>query len=542
MKNKSALDFSDRAKGFADLENDVFDVLVIGAGITGCGIARDAAMRGLRTALIDAGDIGAGTSSRSSKLVHGGLRYLAQGQMGVVREAANERRILRRLAPHLSLTNDMVVLAESKSHMTLLKAALWTYEKMGKVDKNERHVIWHKKQLKEKEPAVRSGKLAGAVVYPEYLTDDSRLTLANARSAAAYGAVIVTRARAESIIMEQGKAVGAVVKSTLSSDSHGADVRSRIVVNAAGPWVDLVRRFEDKAAASKLQLTKGIHLVFNRERLPFHRSIVWNSPDGRGLFAVPRGNFVYIGTTDTFYADPEYWPEITVEDITYLMDSANSVISGAPLTSSDIVSLWSGLRPLLEVKGKKPSEMSRRDEVMEGTGGVLSIAGGKLTSYRSMAARMVDLCEKKLKRKSCTSKTADEPLPGGDWVGSINDLQDKVQQLGMDNNEAERITRLYGGEALDIFQSGWGPAVEAEYAVKCEGALTLKDYWVRRSSRAWFNKDGGMDSLAPAADAMAAHLGWSEAERLEQIESCRRQRTDDMAILNNMNQKKRLHA
>jgi len=534
MKDGTALDFSDRPGRFAALETEMFDILVIGAGITGCGIARDAAMRGLRTALIDAGDIGSGTSSRSSKLIHGGLRYLAQGQMGVVREAANERRVLRRLAPHLSQTNPMVVLAGSKKSMAILKTGLWTYEKMSKVDRHERHESWKRKKLKELEPAVCSENFEGAVVYPEYLTDDSRLTLANARSAAAHGAVILPYARAEQLTMENGKVVGASVRGTLKSESLSATVRAKVVVNAAGPWVDAVRRMENPDAKAKLQLTKGIHLVFKKERLPFQRSIVWNAPDRRGLFAVPRGEFVYIGTTDTFYADPEYWPQITPEDVSYLMDSLNTILSGDPLTTADIVSTWSGIRPLLGTKGKKPSEISRRDEVIEGTGGLLSIAGGKLTSYRSMAVRMVDICEKKTGKPHTPSTTAEEPLPGGDSAVSINTLVEKVQELGLSIIDAERAVRLYGSEALELFKSGGGPAVEAEYAVKVEGALTLEDYWVRRSSRAYFDDNGGLDSLEPAASVMATHLGWSDEERQEQIDTCRNQRATDMALLNSL--------
>jgi len=534
MNRTGALDFRDRGGLFRDLERETFDVLVIGAGITGCGIARDAAMRGLLTALVDAGDIGSGTSSRSSKLVHGGLRYLAQGQLKVVREAANERRILRRLAPHLSQTNPMVVLADTRKHLALLQTALWTYEKMGHVDRHERHEVWKLEQLGELEPAVNAERLAGAVVYPEYLTDDARLTLANARSAAAHGAVVVSRARVNEIIMENGRATGAVVKGTLPGESLGARIRARVIVNAGGPWVDCIRRMENREAPTRLQLTKGIHLVFKRDRLPVRRSIVWNAPDGRSLFAVPRGSYVYIGTTDTFYAEPEYWPSITGEDVAYLLDAANRMIAGSPLSAADIVSLWSGLRPLLAAKGKTPSEISRRDEVMEGRGGILSIAGGKLTSYRSMAERMVNQCETRLQRDPHPSPTAGEPLPGGEIGGSLAKLQQQVLALGLNPEAAERATRLYGNEALQVFRSGSGPEVEAGYAVTVEGALTLEDYWVRRSARAWFDADGGLAALEPAARAMGSVLGWSGAEQERQVEACRLQRINDMTVVNQL--------
>ncbi|NQU65485.1 MAG: FAD-dependent oxidoreductase, partial [SAR324 cluster bacterium] len=209
MLKSTALNLTDRQQSFAELGAETFDVLIIGAGITGCGIARDAAMRGLRTVLIDAGDIAAGTSSRSSKLIHGGLRYLAQGQVSVVREAANERRTLRRIAPHLSQTTFMVIPTHSKKGTPGLRAAMWAYKKLGKVDRAERHQVWGLKRLQTEEPAVVSASCNGAVVYPEYLTDDTRLTLANARSAAAHGALVVTYAAVERLIMENGIVAGA---------------------------------------------------------------------------------------------------------------------------------------------------------------------------------------------------------------------------------------------------------------------------------------------------------------------------------------------
>ncbi|MBT4641909.1 MAG: glycerol-3-phosphate dehydrogenase/oxidase [Deltaproteobacteria bacterium] len=531
MLKSTALNLTDRQQSFAALGAETFDVLIIGAGITGCGIARDAAMRGLRTVLIDAGDIAAGTSSRSSKLIHGGLRYLAQGQVSVVREAANERRTLRRIAPHLSQTIPMVIPTSSKKATAGFRAVMWSYEKLGKVDKSERHEIWDLEQLQTEEPAVVKGKHNGAVVYPEYLTDDTRLTLANARSAAAHGALVVTYAAAEQLLMENGIATGAEIRSTLPGHNQQVLVQAKIVVNAAGPWVDIVRQMEDSKAKKKLQLTKGIHLVFSQKRLPVRRTIIWNAPDGRSIFAVRRGEFVYLGTTDTFYPQPNYRPEITREDINYLLDSANQIFDIEPLTTEDVVSLWSGLRPLLGSEGKSPSEISRRDEVMKGPGGVTAIAGGKLTSYRSMASRLVDLCEKQLGCKPTPALTEKEPLPGGDFKESLAELTAKVASLGLSPLEAERAARLYGSEALELFARDKGPAVEAAFAVTHEGALTLEDYWVRRSSRACFDQNGGMDTLEPAANAMADLLGWTGEERNRQIDVCRQQREEDLKLL-----------
>ena len=532
MTNKPELDARQRSQHLTALQREKFDVLVIGAGITGCGVARDCAMRGLKVALVDAKDIGAATSSRSSKLIHGGVRYLAQGQMTVVKEAATERRIIRQLAPHLSLTNPMVVLARKRTSLAKLRAGLTIYEKMGQVDKAEKHVIWDNDELSAHEPSVNLSHLVGAAVYPEYQTEDSRLTLANARSAVAHGATVVTYAAVEKILIENGKAIGAVLRNNLSDNGEPFEVRAKVVVNAAGPWVDAVRIMEAQQAKRKLQLTKGIHLIFTRERVPMEGTVCWQGPDKRGLFAVPRGRFVYIGTTDTFLPEPDYWPEITREDIDYLRDSFNTTLNIEPLTDNDIVGLWSGVRPLLGEEGKKPSEISRRHELLIGPGDVVTVAGGKLTSYRSMAKRVGDRCQKTLGFKPSPPKTDQEPLPGGDFGETYEKLKEKVAALGIESGEANRLAQLYGAEALTLFSDSSGPALEADFAVKVEGALTLEDYWVRRSARSNFDKNGGMDALEPAAEVMKNLLNWTDTEKIDQIEHCRNRRHQEMSILN----------
>jgi glycerol-3-phosphate dehydrogenase len=527
----TALNFTDRIAGFKALEGEKFDILIIGAGITGCGIARDAAMRGMRVALVDAADIGAGTSSRSSKLIHGGIRYMAQGDLGVVREAATERRILRKIAPHLSLTTLMVVPARSKASLSALRAALWSYEKLGAVDKHERHLVWDMDRLKAEEPYVSGENFVGAVVYPEYLTDDFRLTLANARSAAGAGAVVVTYAVAKEIIIEKDKAMGAIVKSTLPGDENMARVRSRLVVNAAGPWVDAVRLLEDSGAGRKLQLTKGIHIVVSRERLPIRNTITKGTKDKRGVFAIPRGRFVYIGNTDTFYPEPVYSPEISREDIDYLIDNISAAFKTAPLKYEDIIALWSGLRPLLGEVGKKPSEISRRNEVIIGPHGMMNIAGGKLTSYRSMAERLVDQAENRLGLKHCQAPVSDKPLPGGDFTGTFGELKSRIEGLGLDSHEAERAAMLYGSEAPLIFVKDRGIDDEVRFAVLNEGALTLEDYWMRRSARARFDTDGGLASLEGASKRMGKLLKWSRSERRRQVEACKAIRNFEMEAI-----------
>jgi glycerol-3-phosphate dehydrogenase len=530
QQRKDALDLRDRRASFQALRDEPFDVLVIGAGITGCGVARDAAMRGLRVALVDARDIGAGTSSRSSKLIHGGLRYLAQGDVFVVREAAVERRTLRTIAPHLAQTMPVVFPVGGKLELAKVRTGMWTYEKLGNVDPHERHEIWEPDQLEEREPCMVPGKISAAVVYPEYLTDDFRLTLGNARSALAHGARVVTYGSAVRMIEEEGRVVGAVVRGTLPGESEESEVFARVVVNAAGPWVDAVRRLEDRKAKKKVQFTKGIHLVVPRARLPIRHTIIMATSNQRSIFAIPREGVIYIGTTDTHYPDAKYWPEIDREDVDYLLGPVNQTFRVEPITDQDILAAWSGIRPLLRAEGKKPSEISRRHEIMDGPGGVLTVAGGKLTSYRSMAERVVDRCEERLDRRPQPPATAEEPLPGGDFSGTFEELGSRVEALGLAPEEAERATRLYGNEAFDMFSEDTGLAAEVRQAVLREGALTLEDYWFRRSARARFNTEGGLPDLEKAAACMGEMLGWTQDEKRRNLEDCRSKQALEMSF------------
>ena len=502
---------------FARLEGQTFDLLVIGGGVTGAGVARDAAQRGLSVALVEAGDFASGASSRSSKMIHGGLRYMAQGDLGLVGEAATERKAVEHIAPHLTRQTPFVIPAKNAAVIAKLRAGMWAFEKLGSVPKDRRHEVWSRADLEAREPALRRDDLFGAVVYPEYLTDDARLTLANVRSAVADGAEAMNYAPVIEVIVEDGRATGVVVGDGLKDRSARARVRARVIINAAGPWVDALRGLEAATAPTRLSLTKGVHLVTPRSRLPVSRTVIYPAADRRSVFAVPKGDVTYIGTTDTFHPKAEHWPEITGDDVRYLLDATNARFDIPPLRPQDLVSAWSGLRPLVAQEGKSASEISRKDEVWTGPGGILSIAGGKLTAYRRMAERIVDMAEEALGRTPTPSRTADTPLQGGDV-----DVAAARAACGPDG---DRLVGLYGADAPDMAAAGGGPAVEARHAVLCEGAVTLEDYWVRRSARAWFDADGGVAALAPAAEAMAPLLGWSQAEIAREIAGCVARRT-----------------
>ena len=532
----SFLDLRDRTAMLERLRAETFDVLVIGAGITGAGIARDAAMRGLRVALVEAADFASGTSSRSTKLVHGGLRYLAQGDVGLVREAATERAHVQRIAPHLAIVTPVIVGARSRLQLTKLRAGLWTYEKLGGVMHDEQHEVWDRARLARDEPVLRNAELAGAIVYSEYITDDARLTVANVRSAHAHGAVVANYVPVVSLLREGDQVVGVCIADALgdscaaegqqaggSMTNAAAEVRARVVVNATGPWADVLRHMEASGSGNRLQLTKGIHLVVPKAKFPLRHMAIVDAADGRGVFMVPRGEYVYLGTTDTFYPNAVHWPEITQEDIDYVLAAVARNSTLAP-QRDDVVAMWAGIRPLIAQSGKKPSEISRKDETMVGSGGVISIAGGKLTAFRRMAERVTDLCEQRLGRSVSASGTADDALPGGDIEGSLDALRSRVLAQTGDAASAERLTRLYGAEAAQVTANG-GLMVdvvvgEVEQALTREGAIRLEDWWVRRAARAWFDNESA--ALVRGADEFAARLGWSEERKATEIERCKR--------------------
>ena len=524
------LDLRNRDRLFADAERGRFDLAVIGGGITGAGVARDAAMRGLKVILLEAHDFAAGTSSRSSKMIHGGLRYLAMGDLALVREAASERKIVEAIAPHLACETPFVIPARSAGAIARLRAGMWTFERLGAVPKQRRHQLWSKAELEAAEPTLQTAGLAGAVVYPEFLTNDARLTLANVRSAAAHGAVVLNYARAEALVIEVGKVAGVTIADTApEAGGRRSRVTARLVVNAAGPWVDEVRALEDVAAPPRLELTRGIHLVVPRARLPISRTIIMTAADRRGIFAVPKGAVSYMGTTDTFYPHPEAWPAIGAEDVAYLLATTAAAFRIAPLTADDITSAWSGVRPLVAQGGKSASEISRRDEMWTGPAGMVSIAGGKLTAYRQMAERVVDEVEKALGRKVTGCRTAKTPLVGGDFEPGA--VRRALLSRGVPELRAERLMELYGDEAEAIESAGGDPPAEATHAVTAEGALTLEDYWVRRSARAWFDPDAGVAALPSAAEAMAALLGWSAGRTQAEIDACALRHGADMAAV-----------
>ncbi|MEQ8859814.1 MAG: glycerol-3-phosphate dehydrogenase/oxidase [Pseudomonadales bacterium] len=516
----------------ATLAGQRVDVLVIGGGITGAGAARHAAQCGLRTLLLEAGDFAAGTSSRSTKLIHGGLRYLAMGDVALVRESALERKSLLAMAPHLTEPRWMLVPARRRRDYLKLRVGIGLYEWLGAVPREERHRNWNRQALAEGEPLLDRERLPWACVYREYLTDDARLVLGTLRGAAAHGASICNYVR---VLAVAESASGSTA--TVLDERSGAtfEIGARCVVNAAGPWVESLLPADPDASGPRLHLSKGVHLVVARERLPVRHMVMMTAADGRPVFAIARAGVTYVGTTDTTHqGGPEHWPEVSASDIGYLIDTVNAHFASVAMTDRDVLASWAGLRPLINQPGKAAREMSRRDEIWR-RGTLVTVAGGKLTGFRKMAEAAMAAVAEVLKR-DLTMPTPLEPVAGGD----IEDVEVLIEEVGrhyqVDARVATRLVRLYGsevGQVLGQRPRPLSPSVYAEevyWALDVEGARTLEDVVYRRLRAAWFLPDEVAQVVERVATLLSEHFDWSEGERLAQIAAVRRRLADELAF------------
>lgn len=483
------------------LKSNRVDLIVIGGGITGAGIALDAVMRGLQVALLERVDFAFGTSSRSTKLIHGGLRYLKQLEFGLVKEVGSERAIVHKLAPHLVIPEKMLLpLYEGKQMgYWLTSLGLKLYDFLANVRESDQRRMLTRAQTLKAEPLLNPTGVKGGAIYAEYRTDDARLTIEIIKTAARHGAYIANYAEVTDFILEGDHVAGVHVKDMRTG--AGFNLLGKAIINAAGPWVDDLRERNHSRQGKRLHLTKGVHIVFDRKRLPIQQSIYFEVGDGRMIFAIPRDRFTYVGTTDTGFEGQKDDPGITPDDAIYLVNAVNSVFPSAELTLGDIRSWWSGLRPLIHEEGKSASELSRKDEIFESPSGLLSIAGGKLTGYRRMAERVVDLAVERhfSERRLNACNTRHVPINKvsfQDYEDVRRFQADLIQRNAGWAEEIPRLVALYGSEALNILNglpqdrqvsSLW--LAEREYCTRHEMVIDPEDFLIRRSGLLYFGCD-----------------------------------------------------
>jgi glycerol-3-phosphate dehydrogenase len=527
----------DRSATLQALAREVFDLIIIGGGITGAGVAREAARRGLRVALLEGADFASGTSSRSSKLIHGGLRYLERGEVTLVRKTALERKEIYRAAPHLSEPRWMVMPTLGRTMLYSLRLAVTTYEQLGAVDRKDGHRAWSGSTLAEEEPLLDRSVFAHALAYREYLTDDARLVLANMRSAVAAGAVVLNHAPVVGLLRSGDRAVGVEARCSLTNET--VEVRGRVIVNATGPWVEALQKLENPQAAPLLHLSKGIHISIPASKLPIRNLLVLTAKDKRRIFVLRRGDVVYIGTTDETYSRAEIWPKIELEEVEYLLEPIPRHFTCGPLQPTDVVGAWAGLRPLIADPTKKdPTELSRRDELLLGPLGIISVAGGKLTGYRGMARRVLESVAERLGRPLAEPAQADdEPLPGGDFDGDLEALANRLAAHGLDERTSARLARLFGAEAEQVLALGAQPIYpdsgcvdgEVRFAIEQEGAANLEDLLYRRTRLPLYGLDP-RKAIEPLATRMAVVLGWDAERQKRDIEHANGRLDDDLGF------------
>ncbi len=538
MQDAPAISTLARSATIDRLEREHFDCVVIGGGITGAGIAREASLRGLSVALLEAEDFGSGSSSRSSKLIHGGLRYLAMGDVALVRSTALERKEIFRLAPHLAERRWLVVPTRSRAGLFKVRAGITTYEKLGAVEGEDLHRNWSRRDLEREEPLIDRSTYKYACVYREYLTDDAHLVLANLRAAVACDAAVLNHTPVDAIVQDAGIARGVQAACRLSGRRF--EVRGRCVINAAGPWVEAVRRLEDPSAASLLHLSKGVHICLRAERLPVSNMMIVNTQDRRSVFVIPHGRVVYVGTTDTTYRPGyEVWPAIELEDVEYLLEPLDRFFRVDPIGPDEVVAAWAGLRPLIAQPGKKPQELSRREEVLVGASRMVSVAGGKLTGYRPMAREALECAAESCDLRLPPRPDEEPPLPGGDFDGDLAALAARVVlETGVSRECAERMVRIYGTETETVLALGASPLApgsdavlgEVDWAIEREGAATAEDVLYRRTRTALYDPDARESAVGPVVSRMAERLGWSEMQRQEQAAQVHARIAADLAF------------
>ena len=522
---------SERATSFDRLGREMFDVVVIGGGVVGAGAALDAVTRGLSVALVEARDLASGTSSRSTKLFHGGLRYLEMFEFGLVREALHERELmLTKICPHLA--KPVSILYPLTRHLVerpYVATGLIMYDTMGGARSVPRHKHLSKAAALRLVPGMRPDALVGGVVYYDGQVDDARHTMTVARTAASYGAVIRTSTQVIGFLKESDRVAGVRVRDVETGAE--TDVRARVVINSTGVWTDELQRLSGGRGRFRVQASKGVHLLVPRDRITSESGIILRT-EKSVLFVIPWKSHWIIGTTDTDWNLDLAHPAATRADIDYILDHANKVLA-VPLGHDDIEGVYAGLRPLLAGESEQTSKLSRTHAVARVAPGLIAIAGGKYTTYRVMGADAVQACAEDLPGRINPSCTEDVPLLGADGYQALVNQADRLAaQHGVHPYRIRHLLDRYGSQIHDVLAPaaadpallqpipGAGDYLQAEalYAVTHEGALHLEDVLARRTRISIEYAHRGTESMQRVADIMAPVLGWTGAQTAREVE------------------------
>ena len=529
-----------RDKKLSSLESENFDLLVIGGGITGAGIALDAVSRGLKVALVEQNDFASGTSSKSTKLIHGGLRYLKQFDFWLVKEVGSERAIIHKLAPHLVVPDKMIlpIIENGTYGAWLTSIGLKIYDILANVEGDDKRLMLDKKTTLKKEPLLPEGILEGAGFYAEYRTDDARLTIEVLKTAVRLGALAINYCGITKLDYKDGLIIGAQAVDSISKNKIA--IKAKYVVNATGPWVDTLREDLDPQAnrSKSLQLTKGVHVVFPFEKLPVKQSVYFDVPDGRMIFAIPRGKVTYVGTTDTKFEEAPETVKVELVDALYLVKAVNNMFPDIELKIADIISSWAGLRPLIYEEGKSAGELSRKDEIFESNSGLISIAGGKLTGYRKMAERVVDKVSKRaekqheMKLKEVQTEKLDlteDPFKNHKAVKAyVKKILPRWKAYGFDKKDINSLVHRYGRQTDAIFnrfkelseQESEIRLAKAElwFGIHHEMISKPLDFFERRTGKLYFDPLQ-LDQLKdPILNEFAEYFNWDKTTFKEEKE------------------------
>ncbi|MBC2215267.1 glycerol-3-phosphate dehydrogenase/oxidase [Listeria welshimeri] len=525
-----------------NLQEEKFDLVIVGGGITGAGIALDATTRGMNVALVEMGDFASGTSSRSTKLVHGGLRYLQQFEIKEVADLGKERAIVYENGPHVTTPEWMMLPFHKGGNMgkTTASFGIRLYDYLAGVKKNERRKILSAKETLAKNPFVKKDGLKGSGYYVEYRTDDARLTIEVMKKAVELGANAINYTKAEHFLYDDNKqVVGVTVTDRLTGKAY--DIKGHRVINAAGPWVDKVRKLDYATNNKHLRLTKGIHLVIDKKKFPMEQAVYFDTPDGRMVFAIPRDKKVYVGTTDTVYDEAVINPKALESDHNYVIKAINYMFPDVHITEKDIESSWAGVRPLIYEEGKDPSEISRKDEVWFSESGLITMAGGKLTGYRKMAEKLLDDVSKTLTKETGKKykpvQTKHLPISGGD-IGGSEQLESFLSKKAKEGNnrfgwtleEGRELAKRYGSNIDQLFtyaqehkeqeESTLPNSLYAElrYSIQHEAVTTPIDFLLRRTGYLLFDMPYLLEWKDAVIDEMAKQFHWSDEVKQTYIE------------------------